>query len=134
MTSGIAPMKTARAKLCDQFNEDGEISRQTESGGSRFARSISRVPRGKSTTITTKIGLELVPVPQPGHRLAVRRRSDLPMSSGRAAGNFTGQQDYGTNTAFPQDGVHPHWAGHLVMAYAYLKALGWTVNRDFTLI
>jgi hypothetical protein len=22
------------------------------------------------------------------------------------------------------DGVHPHWAGHLVMAYAYLKAMG----------
>jgi lysophospholipase L1-like esterase len=40
-------------------------------------------------------------------------------------GNFTGQQEYGTNYGIPgNDGVHPHWAGHTIMAYAYLKALG----------
>jgi lysophospholipase L1-like esterase len=39
--------------------------------------------------------------------------------------DYAGSQEYGTNYAIPgNDGVHPHWAGHLVMAYAYLKALG----------
>ncbi|MGC9941304.1 MAG: SGNH/GDSL hydrolase family protein [Verrucomicrobiota bacterium] len=38
---------------------------------------------------------------------------------------FTAQQAYGTNfTITSSDGVHPGWAGHTVMAYAYLKALG----------
>jgi lysophospholipase L1-like esterase len=32
---------------------------------------------------------------------------------------------YGTNYAISgKDGVHPNWAGHTVMAYAFLKALG----------
>jgi hypothetical protein len=32
---------------------------------------------------------------------------------------------YGTNYAIPGgDGVHPNWAGHTIMAYAFLKALG----------
>jgi hypothetical protein len=40
-------------------------------------------------------------------------------------GGFTGRQQYGTNYAIPgNDGVHPHWAGHTLMAYAYLKAMG----------
>jgi lysophospholipase L1-like esterase len=40
-------------------------------------------------------------------------------------GNYTGRQEYGTNYAIPgNDGVHPRWAGHTIMAYAYLKALG----------
>jgi hypothetical protein len=44
-------------------------------------------------------------------------------------GNFTGKQNYGTNYGVPgNDGVHPHWAGHTVMAYAFLKALG--LNGD----
>jgi lysophospholipase L1-like esterase len=35
------------------------------------------------------------------------------------------QQSYGTNYAIAgKDGVHPGWAGHTVMAYAFLKALG----------
>lgn len=40
-------------------------------------------------------------------------------------GDFAGQQRYGTNYGIPgNDGVHPHWAGHTVMAYAFLKAMG----------
>jgi lysophospholipase L1-like esterase len=40
-------------------------------------------------------------------------------------GGFVGRQRYGTNYGIPgNDGVHPHWAGHTLMAYAYLKALG----------
>lgn len=40
-------------------------------------------------------------------------------------GNFEGHQRYGDDYAIPgRDGVHPYWAGHLVMAYAFLKALG----------
>ena len=40
-------------------------------------------------------------------------------------GDFIGMQDYGTNYAIPgNDGVHPLWAGHTLMAYAFLKALG----------
>jgi lysophospholipase L1-like esterase len=35
------------------------------------------------------------------------------------------QKRYGTNYAIAgHDGVHPGWAGHTVMAYAFLKALG----------
>ena len=36
-----------------------------------------------------------------------------------------GRQQFGTNYAIAgKDGVHPAWAGHTVMAYAFLKALG----------
>jgi lysophospholipase L1-like esterase len=36
-----------------------------------------------------------------------------------------GQKNYGTNYMLSgQDGVHPGWAGHLVMAYAFLRAMG----------
>ncbi len=42
------------------------------------------------------------------------------LTSGVAA-----QKQYGTNFAIAgADGVHPGWAGHTVMAYAFLKALG----------
>jgi len=38
---------------------------------------------------------------------------------------FEAQQRYGTNYAIPgKDGVHPDWAGHTVIAYAFLKSLG----------
>jgi lysophospholipase L1-like esterase len=39
------------------------------------------------------------------------------------------QKQYGTNYAITgKDGVHPGWAGHTVMAYAFLKAFG--LNGD----
>ena len=35
------------------------------------------------------------------------------------------QENYGVNYGIAgADGVHPHWAGHTVMAYAFLKAMG----------
>ena len=38
---------------------------------------------------------------------------------------FAARQKYGPDYALPgHDGVHPNWAGHLVMAYAFLKAMG----------
>lgn len=38
---------------------------------------------------------------------------------------FTGREKFGPDFAIAgKDGVHPDWAGHAVMAYAYLKALG----------
>jgi lysophospholipase L1-like esterase len=40
-------------------------------------------------------------------------------------GDFTARQKYGADYALAgKDGVHPDWAGHLVMAYAFLKAMG----------
>ena len=37
----------------------------------------------------------------------------------------TAQKEYGANYAIAgHDGVHPGWAGHTVMAYAFLKAMG----------
>jgi lysophospholipase L1-like esterase len=40
-------------------------------------------------------------------------------------GDFDGKQRYGADYGIPgNDGVHPHWAGHTVMAYAFLKAMG----------
>jgi len=39
--------------------------------------------------------------------------------------SITEQKKYGENYALAgNDGVHPQWAGHLVMAYAYLRAMG----------
>lgn len=39
------------------------------------------------------------------------------------------QQQYGMNYAMSgKDGVHPDWAGHLVMAYSFLRAMG--LNGD----
>ena len=38
---------------------------------------------------------------------------------------YAAQKEYGTNyTITSPDGVHPGWAGHTVMAYAFLKAMG----------
>ena len=38
---------------------------------------------------------------------------------------FTAHQKYGADYAVSgKDGVHPDWAGHVVMAYAFLKAMG----------
>lgn len=38
---------------------------------------------------------------------------------------FNAQKVYGTNFCVAgKDGVHPGWAGHTIMAYAYLKAMG----------
>jgi len=40
-------------------------------------------------------------------------------------GSYTARQKYGADYAMAgKDGVHPGWAGHLVMAYAFLKAMG----------
>ncbi len=39
--------------------------------------------------------------------------------------SFATTQKYGTNYCVPgKDGVHPGWAGHTIMAYAYLRGLG----------
>ena len=41
-------------------------------------------------------------------------------------------QRYGTNYLFPGwDGVHPDWAGHAIMAYAFLKAFRKGSIADF---
>jgi lysophospholipase L1-like esterase len=38
---------------------------------------------------------------------------------------ITAQREYGTNYAIAgRDGVHPGWAGHTIMAYAFLKSMG----------
>lgn len=38
---------------------------------------------------------------------------------------FAAKQEYGPDYALSgKDGVHPGWAGHVVMAYAFLKAMG----------
>ncbi len=40
-------------------------------------------------------------------------------------GGFNARREYGEDYAISgRDGVHPDWAGHLVMAYAFLKAMG----------
>ncbi|MCL5096081.1 MAG: SGNH/GDSL hydrolase family protein [Candidatus Omnitrophica bacterium] len=40
-------------------------------------------------------------------------------------GGYEAQQKYGENYAIAGgDGVHPYWAGHLVMAYAFLHEMG----------
>ena len=40
-------------------------------------------------------------------------------------GDYIGKQQYDQDYAIPgRDGVHPYWAGHLIMAYAFLTAMG----------
>jgi hypothetical protein len=40
-------------------------------------------------------------------------------------GDYSGKQRYGQDYAIPgRDGVHPYWAGHVIMAYAFLTAMG----------
>src|SRR5262249_19177088 len=40
-------------------------------------------------------------------------------------GRYQAQMLYGTNyNLWGKDGVHPGWAGHVVMAYGYLRAMG----------
>jgi lysophospholipase L1-like esterase len=40
-------------------------------------------------------------------------------------GAFKARQEFGPDYGLTgKDGVHPNWAGHLVMAYAFLKAMG----------
>ncbi len=42
---------------------------------------------------------------------------------------FAAKQEYGPDYALSgKDGVHPGWAGHVVMAYAFLKAMGLNGN------
>lgn len=48
-----------------------------------------------------------------------------PMQSGAIAARQSYGEKYELNG---DDGIHPNWAGHLVMAYAFLKALG--LNGD----
>lgn len=44
-------------------------------------------------------------------------------------GNYEGTQKYGPDYGIPgNDGVHPFWAGHVIMAYAFLHAMG--LNGD----
>jgi lysophospholipase L1-like esterase len=43
-------------------------------------------------------------------------------------GGFEARKEYGTNYVLTGDGVHPRWAGHLVMAYAFLHAMGFDGN------
>jgi hypothetical protein len=38
--------------------------------------------------------------------------------------DWAAHEHYGSNYSVPgKDNVHPNWAGHLIMAYAFLKAL-----------
>lgn len=46
---------------------------------------------------------------------------------------YAGRSRYGNNYAISgKDGVHPGWAGHLVMAYAFLRAMG--LNGDLGML
>lgn len=45
------------------------------------------------------------------------------------AASLAGQEKYGTNfTIAGSDAIHPNWAGHGIMAYAFLKGLGFDGN------
>ena len=90
--------------------------------------SVSKVPGWTRTTNSTVEDLNL--------NLSQLRNIDIELARQEKVrfadvfwpmltGGFAGQQRYGTNYGIPGgDGVHPHWAGHTVMAYAFLKALG----------
>jgi lysophospholipase L1-like esterase len=89
---------------------------------------VSKVPSwGKSAGYTTEdLDLSLCRFRNLDVELARREKvgfADVfwPMLTG----DHAGKQRYGDSYRIPgNDGVHPHWAGHVVMAYAFLKALG----------
>jgi lysophospholipase L1-like esterase len=89
---------------------------------------VGKIPRWTSVPNCTaeEMNLSLCELRNIGIELAQQKGigfADVfwPMLTARAAG----QQRYGANYALAgADGVHPNWAGHTVMAYAFLKALG----------
>lgn len=90
--------------------------------------SISRVPPWvKSPAITTEV-MDLSLCQYRNLDIVLAEREQVKFADvfwPMFVGNYIGQQQYGTNYGIPGgDGVHPHWAGHVIMAYAYLKALG----------
>lgn len=83
-----------------------------------------KVPWGKAPS--EEMNLSLCQLRNLGLELAVARGARFadvfwPMFTA----GFAAQQRYGPDYLIAgRDGVHPDWAGHLVMAYAFLRALG----------
>ena len=89
---------------------------------------VGKVPRWTARTNDTlmDLNLNLCQLRNIGIGLAEKEHAGFadvfwPMLTAGVAG----QKEYGANYAIAGgDGVHPGWAGHTVMAYAFLKAMG----------
>ena len=108
------------------------VVRALKAGGARVALGspgcVGKVPGWAANTNTTVEDLNL--------NLCHFRNLDLEIAAQEKincadvfwpmfTADFAAHQKYGADYALPgKDGVHPDWAGHLVMAYAFLKALG----------
>ncbi len=92
------------------------------------AGSVGRIPRWAPKLDDTLLDLNLSLCRFRNLDIEIAKQEDVafadvywPMLTGAVAA----KKEYGANYALnSSDGVHPGWAGHLVMAYAYLKAMG----------
>lgn len=108
------------------------VVRALKAGGARVAMGspgcVGRVPVWASNTNTPleELNLNLCHFRNLDVEIAAQEKINFadvfwPMFTA----DFAAHQKYGASYAVPgKDGVHPDWAGHLVMAHAFLKALG----------
>lgn len=105
-----------------KFKENG--ARVIQGSPGTVGKMPSWVKQAQGTV--TDLNLSLLEFRNIGARLAREEQTAfadvfLPM----LAGGFVAKQKYGDGYMISgRDGVHPDWAGHLVMAYAFLKAMG----------
>ena len=91
------------------------------------AGSIGKVPRwSQGGNTLEQLNVNLCTLRNIGIKIAKQQKvgfADVfwPMLSGAV----TAQKEYGAGYQLEgKDGVHPNWAGHTIMAYAFLRALG----------
>jgi hypothetical protein len=119
------------------------VARSLKAAGARVVLGspgcVGRVPRWAPNTNTPveELNLNLCQLRNLDLEIAAReglRFADVfwPMLTA----GFAARQQYGADYAVAgKDGVHPDWSGHVIMAYAFLKAMGFdgdlgTINVD----
>lgn len=110
----------------------GAVARALKSAGARVVLgspgAVGITPRWapNTSTPTEELNLNLCQLRNIGIEIAASENigfADVfwPMLTA----GFEAKRKYASDYAVPgKDGVHPDWAGHVVMAYAFLKALG----------
>ena len=135
-------MNDHRYRAFDEANGDwyrenySAVARSLKASGARVilgsAGCVGKTPRWAPNTNTPVEVLNL--------NLCALRNIDIGIAEQEQIGfadvfwpmlqaDFTARQKFGSDYAVcGQDGVHPDWAGHLIMAYTFLKAMG--LNGD----
>jgi lysophospholipase L1-like esterase len=92
------------------------------------AGSVGKIPRWAPKMDDTLLDLNLSLCQFRNLDIGIARKEDVGFADvfwPMLTAEFTAQKEYRPDYALNgNDGVHPGWAGHIVMAYAYLKAMG----------